>query len=53
MIVELAAERNILWVKPFETMAYSAYMLVRAELDGHFSGLALIIRPFFSHMEAS
>lgn len=53
MFVGLAAERNFLWVKPFETLAYSAYMPVRAELGGHFSELALIIRPFFSHMEAS
>jgi hypothetical protein len=48
----VAAERKFLWVKPFETNPYSAYMRIRAELKPGFMGSALIIRPRFSRMEA-
>lgn len=48
----VAAERKFLWVKPFETIPYSAYMRARAELKPVLMDSALIIRPCFSRMEA-
>lgn len=48
----VAAERKFLWVKPFETIPYNAYMQNRAELKPDFMDSALIIRPCFSRMEA-
>jgi hypothetical protein len=48
----VAAERKFLWVKPFETIPYNAYMHVRTELKSNVMNSAITIRPRFSRMEA-